>query len=37
MNRSFVGIEIDERYFNIAVERIRKAQQQIRLPYEDLI
>jgi len=37
MNRSFIGIEIDKKYFDIAVERIRKAQQQILLPYEDLI
>lgn len=26
--RAFIGIEIDERYFNIAVERIRKAHEQ---------
>ena len=25
-NRKFVGIEIDEKYFNIAKERIEKAQ-----------
>ena len=29
--RRFIGIEISEQYFNIAVERIRKAQQQMRL------
>lgn len=28
LGRSFVGIEIDERYFEIAVERIRKAYEQ---------
>lgn len=31
--RNFIGIEISEQYFNIAVERIRKAQQQMRLPF----
>jgi DNA modification methylase len=28
LGRSFIGIEIDEGYFNIAVERIRKAYAQ---------
>lgn len=32
--RKFIGIEISEQYFNIAVERIRKAQQQMRLPFD---
>ena len=31
-NRKFVGIEIDEKYFNIAKERIEKAQNK----WEDL-
>lgn len=31
MGRKFIGIEIDENYFNISVERIRKAQQQTRM------
>jgi DNA modification methylase len=30
--RKFIGIEIDEKYFNIAVKRIKDAQQQMRLP-----
>jgi len=29
--RKFIGIEIDENYFNIAIKRIRDAQQQMRL------
>lgn len=32
MNRKFIGIEIEPKYFEIAVNRIKKAQQQIRLP-----
>lgn len=31
LGRKFIGIEIEERYFNIAVERITNAQRQIRL------
>jgi site-specific DNA-methyltransferase (adenine-specific) len=31
LGRSFIGIELDESYFNIAVERIRKAHQQLDL------
>lgn len=31
-NRKFIGVEIDEKYFNIAVKRIKDAQQQMRLP-----
>jgi len=27
LNRNFIGIELDEEYFNIAKERIEKAQQ----------
>jgi len=30
--RNFIGIEIDENYFNIAGKRIKEAQQQMRLP-----
>jgi len=30
--RRFIGIEIEEKYFNIAVKRIKDAQQQMRLP-----
>ena len=30
-NRNFIGIELDENYYNIAVERIKKANQQTRL------
>jgi site-specific DNA-methyltransferase (adenine-specific) len=26
INRNFIGIELDEKYFNIAKERIEKAQ-----------
>ena len=26
LNRNFIGIELDEKYFNIAKERIEKAQ-----------
>ncbi len=29
--RKFIGIEIDEKYFDIAVKRIKDAQQQMRL------
>jgi site-specific DNA-methyltransferase (adenine-specific)/modification methylase len=29
--RKFIGIEIDEKYFDIACKRIRDAQQQMRL------
>jgi len=29
--RKFIGIEIDEKYFDIAIKRIRDAQQQMRL------
>jgi site-specific DNA-methyltransferase (adenine-specific) len=31
-NRKFVGIEISKKYFEIAVKRIKDAQQQMRLP-----
>ena len=34
--RKFVGIEIDPDYFEIAVERIRKAQQQLELPMMEM-
>jgi len=30
--RRFIGIEIEEKYFNIAEKRIKDAQQQMRLP-----
>ena len=30
--RKFIGVEIDEKYFEIAVKRIKDAQQQMRLP-----
>ena len=30
--RKFIGIEIEKKYFDIAVKRIKNAQQQIRLP-----
>jgi len=30
--RKFIGIEIEKKYFDIAVDRIKKAQQQMRLP-----
>jgi len=30
--RKFIGVEIDEEYFNIAIKRIKDAQQQMRLP-----
>jgi DNA modification methylase len=32
LGRKFIGIEIEPRYFDIAVKRISKAQMQIRLP-----
>lgn len=35
MGRKFIGVEIDEDYFKIACERIRKAQQQIFFPYSE--
>ncbi len=31
LGRKFIGIEIEERYFNIACERIENAQRQGRL------
>jgi site-specific DNA-methyltransferase (adenine-specific) len=31
LGRKFIGIEIDERYFQIACERIERAQQQLKL------
>ena len=31
LGRKFIGIEIEERYFNIAVERITNAQRQVKL------
>jgi DNA modification methylase len=31
MNRKFIGIEIEPRYFDIACERIKAAQDQLRL------
>jgi hypothetical protein len=31
LGRKFIGIEIEEKYFNIAVERIKAAQAQLRL------
>ena len=31
LDRKFIGIEIDERYFQIACERIERAQQQLKL------
>lgn len=31
LDRKFIGIEIDERYFRIACERIAQAQQQLKL------
>jgi len=33
-NRNFIGIEIDEGYFNIAKARIEAAQQQLRIPLD---
>lgn len=30
-NRNFIGIELDERYFNIAKKRIEEAQEQIKI------
>ena len=30
-NRDFIGIELDEKYFNIAKKRISEATQQIKL------
>ena len=35
LGRKFIGIEIEERYFNIACERIRRAYAQSRLPLEE--
>jgi DNA modification methylase len=32
IGRKFIGIEIDPKYFEIAVKRIKDAQQQMRLP-----
>jgi DNA modification methylase len=32
--RNFIGIEIDEHYFNVARQRIEQAQQQMRLLLE---
>jgi DNA modification methylase len=31
LGRKFIGVEIEEKYFNIAVERIKAAQAQLRL------
>lgn len=31
--RKFIGVEIDENYFNIAKKRIREAQAQLRIPF----
>jgi len=31
LNRKFIGIELDDKYFEIAKERIEKAQQQTNL------
>ena len=30
-NRNFIGIELDEGYFNIAKKRIEEAQEQIKI------
>lgn len=35
LNRDFIGIEIDEKYFNIAKERIEKKEDK-QLSLEDL-
>jgi site-specific DNA-methyltransferase (adenine-specific)/modification methylase len=32
LGRKFIGIEVDERYFEIAVRRIEQAQRQINMP-----
>ena len=34
LRRKFIGIEIDEKYFHIAVKRITEAQMQLHLPLE---
>ena len=36
LGRKFIGIEIDPEYFEIACQRIEKAQQQTRMGFEDV-
>ncbi len=36
-NKKFIGIEKDERYFQIALERIKKAQKQTVINFEKQI
>ena len=34
LGRKFIGVELDPKYFDIAVKRITDAQAQLRLPLE---
>ncbi len=36
LGRKSIGIEIDEKYFDIAVKRVTEAHQQLRLPLEEV-
>jgi len=36
LGRKFIGIEIDEKYFDIAVDRISKEANQLKMDFEDI-